>query len=58
MPSVHYRAADIGGLKLSYREAGPPDAPTFSSAARVSNGGTHVPRFHPASPGQLPSSGT
>ena len=29
MNTVHYRAADIGGLKISYREAGPADAPTF-----------------------------
>jgi pimeloyl-ACP methyl ester carboxylesterase len=29
MPTVHYRAADIGGLKISYREAGKPDAPTL-----------------------------
>jgi pimeloyl-ACP methyl ester carboxylesterase len=29
MAVVHYRAADIGGLKISYREAGRPDAPTF-----------------------------
>ncbi len=29
MPRIHYRAADIGGLKISYREAGPPDAPTL-----------------------------
>ena len=27
--SVHYRAADIGGLKISYREAGPANAPTL-----------------------------
>jgi pimeloyl-ACP methyl ester carboxylesterase len=29
MYTIHYRAADIGGLKISYREAGPADAPTF-----------------------------
>jgi pimeloyl-ACP methyl ester carboxylesterase len=29
MDSIHYRAADIGGLKISYREAGPMDAPTL-----------------------------
>jgi pimeloyl-ACP methyl ester carboxylesterase len=29
MHTVHYRAADIGGLKISYREAGRPDAPTL-----------------------------
>jgi pimeloyl-ACP methyl ester carboxylesterase len=27
MDSIHYRAADIGGLKISYREAGRADAP-------------------------------
>src|SRR5271170_7810547 len=27
--TVHYRAADVGGLKISYREAGPADAPTL-----------------------------
>ncbi len=29
MPRIYYRAADIGGLKISYREAGRPDAPTL-----------------------------
>ena len=29
MQTVHYRAADIGGLKISYREAGRADAPTL-----------------------------
>jgi pimeloyl-ACP methyl ester carboxylesterase len=29
MVSIHYSAADIGGLKISYREAGPADAPTL-----------------------------
>ena len=29
MNTVHYRAADIGGLKISYREAGPANAPTL-----------------------------
>jgi pimeloyl-ACP methyl ester carboxylesterase len=29
METVHYRAADIGGLKISYREAGRADAPTL-----------------------------
>ena len=29
MPTVHYRAVDVGGLKISYREAGGPDAPTL-----------------------------
>jgi pimeloyl-ACP methyl ester carboxylesterase len=29
MHTVHYGAADIGGLKISYREAGSVDAPTF-----------------------------
>jgi pimeloyl-ACP methyl ester carboxylesterase len=29
MDSVHYRAADIGGLKISYREAGRAEAPTL-----------------------------
>jgi pimeloyl-ACP methyl ester carboxylesterase len=29
MPRIHYRAADIGGLKISYREAGRPDASTL-----------------------------
>ncbi len=29
MPRIYYRAADIGGLKVSYREAGRPDAPTL-----------------------------
>ncbi|MBV8055952.1 MAG: alpha/beta hydrolase [Deltaproteobacteria bacterium] len=29
MPTIHYRAADIHGLKISYREAGQPDAPTL-----------------------------
>ena len=27
--TIHYRAADIGGLKISYREAGRTDAPTL-----------------------------
>src|SRR6516165_5599183 len=26
MATVHYRIADVGGLKISYREAGSPDA--------------------------------
>jgi pimeloyl-ACP methyl ester carboxylesterase len=26
---ISYRAADVGGLKISYREAGQPDAPTL-----------------------------
>ncbi len=29
MKSIHYRAVDIGGIKISYREAGRPDAPTL-----------------------------
>ena len=29
MPTVHYRTADVGGLKVSYREAGAPDAPSL-----------------------------
>jgi pimeloyl-ACP methyl ester carboxylesterase len=29
MPRIYYRAADVGGLKISYREAGRPDAPTL-----------------------------
>jgi pimeloyl-ACP methyl ester carboxylesterase len=29
MQTVHYRATNIGGLKISYREAGSVDAPTF-----------------------------
>jgi pimeloyl-ACP methyl ester carboxylesterase len=29
METIHYRAADVGGLKISYREAGPTDAPTL-----------------------------
>jgi pimeloyl-ACP methyl ester carboxylesterase len=29
MPSTFYRAAHLGGLKISYREAGPADAPTL-----------------------------
>jgi pimeloyl-ACP methyl ester carboxylesterase len=29
MPTIHYRAASIDGLKISYREAGPRDAPTL-----------------------------
>ncbi len=29
MPTVNYRAADVGGLKIFYREAGRPDAPTL-----------------------------
>jgi pimeloyl-ACP methyl ester carboxylesterase len=27
--TIHYRAVNIGGLKISYREAGRPDAPTL-----------------------------
>lgn len=29
MQTVHYRTADIAGLNISYREAGPTDAPTL-----------------------------
>jgi pimeloyl-ACP methyl ester carboxylesterase len=29
MQTIFYRAADVGGLKISYREAGRPDAPTL-----------------------------
>jgi pimeloyl-ACP methyl ester carboxylesterase len=29
MPTVHYRAVAVGGLKISYREAGGPSAPTL-----------------------------
>src|ERR1700719_1106966 len=29
MQRICYRAADVGGLKISYREAGRPDAPTL-----------------------------
>ena len=29
MEKICYRAADVGGLKISYREAGRPDAPTL-----------------------------
>jgi pimeloyl-ACP methyl ester carboxylesterase len=29
MRTIHYRAADVNGLKISYREAGRTDAPTL-----------------------------
>src|ERR1700689_3610890 len=29
MQTIHYRAADVNGLKISYREAGQKDAPTL-----------------------------
>src|ERR1700757_5257509 len=29
METIHYPAVDVGGLKISYREAGPTDAPTL-----------------------------
>ncbi len=29
MPTAKYRAADVGGLKIAYREAGDPDAPAL-----------------------------
>ena len=29
MPTIHYRAADVKGLKISYREAGRTDAPSL-----------------------------
>jgi pimeloyl-ACP methyl ester carboxylesterase len=29
MQKIYYRVADVGGLKISYREAGRPDAPTL-----------------------------
>ncbi len=29
MQTIHYRAAEVNGLKISYREAGPSDAPTL-----------------------------
>jgi pimeloyl-ACP methyl ester carboxylesterase len=29
MPQIHYRAADVDGLKISYREAGQPNDPTL-----------------------------
>jgi pimeloyl-ACP methyl ester carboxylesterase len=29
MPTIHYHAADVKGLKISYREAGRTDAPTL-----------------------------
>jgi pimeloyl-ACP methyl ester carboxylesterase len=29
MQKICYRAADVGGLKISYREAGRPEAPTL-----------------------------
>src|SRR5215813_5348825 len=29
MQKIHYRVADVGGLKISYREAGRPEAPTL-----------------------------
>jgi pimeloyl-ACP methyl ester carboxylesterase len=29
MQRICYRAANVGGLKISYREAGSPDAPTL-----------------------------
>src|SRR5271166_3008629 len=29
MQTIHYRAADVNGLKISYREAGRTDAPTL-----------------------------
>jgi pimeloyl-ACP methyl ester carboxylesterase len=29
MQTIHYRAANVNGLKISYREAGPTDAPTL-----------------------------
>lgn len=28
-PAVHYRTVDVEGVKIFYREAGPPDAPTI-----------------------------
>jgi hypothetical protein len=29
MGTIHYRAVDVSGLKISYREAGPTDAATL-----------------------------
>ena len=29
MGTIHYRTADVNGLKISYREAGRTDAPTL-----------------------------
>jgi len=29
MGTIRYRAAEVHGLKISYREAGPTDAPTL-----------------------------
>jgi pimeloyl-ACP methyl ester carboxylesterase len=29
MAQIYYRTVDVGGVKIAYREAGPPDAPTF-----------------------------
>ena len=46
MPTVHYRAADIGALKVSYREAGGPNAPTLLLLHGFPTAGAHVPRFN------------
>ena len=53
MHAVHYRAADIGGLKISYREAGPANAPTLLLMHGFPDGRAHVPRSDPAARGQL-----
>ncbi len=29
MPQIHYRAAEVERARIAYREAGPPEAPTF-----------------------------
>ena len=53
METIHYRAADINGLKISYREAGRTDAPTLLLLHGFPTRRAHVPRFDSTSRRQL-----
>ena len=45
METIHYRAADVGGLKISYRGSRPNGRSNVAVVARVSKCRAHVPRF-------------
>ena len=54
MAAISYRTADVDGLKIFYREAGPPGRAEAAAAARLPERQPHVPRPDPAAGRPLP----
>ena len=54
MTAITYRAADVDGFKIFYREAGAAGRAEAAAAARLPERGPHVPRPDPAAGRSLP----